>query len=119
MACSIFSSSRVSGIVVGRIILPPMRSRSSAASRSNGTQRWIAGSPASASTFDTEYDMPRLADTVRLKMPSNTLNTSVVAPPMSTPTTWTRSRAASAWMMRPIAPGVGMIGASDQLMSLL
>jgi hypothetical protein len=31
--------------------------------------------------------MPRLADTVRLNTPPNTLKTSVVAPPMSTPTT--------------------------------
>ena len=62
--------------------------------------------------------MPRLADTVRLNTPSNTENTSVVAPPMSTPTTLTLSRSASAWMMRPMAPGVGMMGTSAHDISL-
>ena len=57
--------------------------------------------------------MPRFALTVRLKTcRRTTLKTSVVAPPMSTPTTLMPSRSAMVCMMLPTAPGVGMIGAS-------
>ncbi len=62
--------------------------------------------------------MPRLAETVRLKVPSKTLKTSVVAPPMSTPTTVWPVRSASVLIIRPIAPGVGMIGTPVQVISL-
>jgi len=62
--------------------------------------------------------MPRLAETVRLNTPWNTENTSVVAPPMSTPTTASRSRFATFSMMIPTAPGVGMIGTGLQAISL-
>ncbi len=63
--------------------------------------------------------MPRFADTVRLNTAWNTENTSVVAPPMSTPTTAIRSRLATFSMMMPTAPGVGMIGTGVQVMSFL
>jgi hypothetical protein len=69
--------------------------------------------------------MPRFADTVRLNTVSlvpgslNTENTSVVAPPMSTPTTAHASRRATFSMISPTAPGVGMIGTGDQVMSFL
>jgi hypothetical protein len=56
--------------------------------------------------------MPRFALTVRLKVPPNTLNTSVVAPPMSTHTAFRPSRSAMRCRMSPTAPGVGMMGAS-------
>ncbi len=66
--------------------------------------------------------MPRLAETVRWKtasppLPWNTENTSVVAPPMSTPSTERWSRRARRSIMRPTAAGVGMTGTGDQLMS--
>jgi hypothetical protein len=53
-----------------------------------------------------------------LNVPEKTLNTSVVAPPMSTPTALIPSRLAIICRMSPTAPGVGMIGASAQRMSL-
>ena len=56
---------------------------------------------------------------MRLKTPWNTENTSVVAPPMSTPTTAMPSRRATFSMMIPTAPGVGMIGTGLQVMSFL
>ena len=56
---------------------------------------------------------------MRLNTPPNTENTSVVAPPMSTPSTAIRSRFATFSMMMPTAPGVGMIGTGVQLMSFL
>ena len=62
--------------------------------------------------------MPRLALTVRLNVPPKTLKTSVVAPPMSTPTALMDCRLAIVCRMLPTAPGVGMIGASTQPMSL-
>jgi hypothetical protein len=49
----------------------------------------------------------------------NTENTSVVAPPMSTPTTASRSRFATFSMMSPTRAGVGMIGTGDHVMSFL
>ncbi len=63
--------------------------------------------------------MPRFALTVRLKTPSKTENTSVVAPPMSTPTTLMLSRLAMVSIMTPTAPGVGMIGAPASSISFL
>ncbi len=54
MACSICSSSRAWGMVVGRIILLRIRLRRSASSISNGTQRMMFSSPASASTLEME-----------------------------------------------------------------
>jgi hypothetical protein len=86
---------------------------------SNGTQRRMFARPASASTFETLYDIPRFALTVRLKIPWNTEKTSVVAPPMSTPITLIFSSRAMVSMMRPTAPGVGMIGTGDHVMSFL
>ncbi len=62
--------------------------------------------------------MPRLALTVRLKtsrsvpLSKKTEKTSVVAPPMSTPTAAMRSALARDWIISPTAPGVGMIGTS-------
>ena len=46
------------------------------------------------------------------------LNTSVVAPPISTPTMLRSRVRAISWMMLPTAPGVGMIGTSVQDISL-
>ena len=62
--------------------------------------------------------MPRLALTVRLNTPSNTLNTSVVAPPISTPTALIPRLRAMVCKMSPTAPGVGMMGASAHEISL-
>jgi len=62
--------------------------------------------------------MPRLAETVRLNTPPKTENTSVVAPPMSTPTALMPSSSATRLRMLPTAPGVGMIGASVHSISL-
>lgn len=62
--------------------------------------------------------MPRLALTVRLKTPPNTLKRSVVAPPMSTPTTLILRSRAMVCRMSPTAPGVGMIGAFVHSISL-
>ena len=44
--------------------------------------------------------------------PGKTLKTSVVAPPMSTPTALMPSRSAICRRIRPTAPGVGMMAAS-------
>ena len=60
----------------------------------------------------------RFALTVRLNVPSNTLKTSVVAPPMSTPSALMPRLRAMVCRMSPTAPGVGMIGASAQAISL-
>ena len=57
--------------------------------------------------------MPRFAETVRLNVPSNTLNTSVVAPPMSTPRTFSPCLRAIVRMISPTAPGVGITGRSS------
>ena len=54
IACSITRSSRVWGMVVGRIILFLTRFRSSTSSTGKGTQRRMFSIPASAITFDTE-----------------------------------------------------------------
>ena len=62
--------------------------------------------------------MPRFALTVRLNVPPKTLKTSVVAPPMSTPTALIPCRSAIVLRMSPTAPGVGMIGASAHEISL-
>jgi len=53
-----------------------------------------------------------------LNVPSNTLNTSVVAPPMSTPSALMPRLRAMVRRMSPTAPGVGMMGASDHEISL-
>ncbi len=62
--------------------------------------------------------MPRLAETVRLNCPSNTENTSVVAPPMSTASTEVPSSRAASCTISPTARGVGMIGSLVQVSSL-
>ena len=62
-----------------------IRLRSVCSSIVKGTHCMILASPASASTLEILYDIPRFALTVRLKSPSKTENTSVVAPPISTP----------------------------------
>ena len=51
--------------------------------------------------------------------PLNTENTSVVAPPISTPTTDIFSESAIFFIISPTAPGVGMIGLSVHFINLL
>ena len=79
----------------------------------------ILASPASASTLEILYDIPRFALTVRLNSPSKTENTSVVAPPISTPIKFKCSRLAIVSIITPTAAGVGMIGAPAISISFL
>ena len=62
--------------------------------------------------------MPKLALTVLLNLLLKTEKTSVVAPPMSTPTTDMFSLSAIFLIISPTAPGVGIIGTSAQSINL-
>jgi len=117
IACSIFSSSSVCGIVVGRIILLPIRSRSSCSSRSN---RHPALDVRDAGLGEHVRDRVAHAEVGRHRAVEHAVEHAEDIgrrAAMSTPTTFTARRFASSSMMRPIAPGVGMIGTSVQLIS--